>query len=226
MPPIDLTRHRAVVFDVDGTLYDQRRLRRRMVMELVGHCLAHPRDLGLPRRLQVFRRERERLADGEAEGIAMEQYLRPAAHLGVPPDALEREVFRWMEERPLRHLAACRSPGAGALFRRLRAAGVAVAVLSDYPAEAKLAALGLTADLAVAATDPGVGRFKPHPAGLLRVLGLLDVAPERCVVVGDRDERDGEAARRVGADFLLKTRRPAGPGEFRRFSELLPGFDS
>ncbi len=190
-------------------------------MELLGHCLAHPRDLGLPRRLQVFRRERERLAEEEAENVATEQYLRPAVRLGVPPDALEREVFDWIEERPLRHLPAYRFEGAGALFRRLREAGVAVAVLSDYPAEAKLAALGLNADLAVAATDPGVGRFKPHPAGLLRVLELLDVDPAQCVVVGDRDERDGEAARRVGAQFRLRTRRPSGPGQFRRFSELL-----
>lgn len=221
--PIDLGAVRAVVFDLDGTLYDQRRLRLRMLAELALHCLAHPGDAGVMRRLQVFRRERERLAEEEAAGIGSAQYRRPAELLGVPPERIEADVRRWFEERPLRHLRGCRFPGVAELFARLRSAGRPIAVLSDYPAAQKLAALELEADLSVSAAEPAVDRLKPHPAGLLHILERLELEPSALLVIGDRDERDGECARRIGASYLLKTRRPtAAPHRFSDFREILP----
>lgn len=213
-------RLRAVVFDLDGTLYDAAPLRRRMAVELLGHCLLHPRRAGLPRRLQRFRRERERLAEEGTEGIARRQYERPADRLGVDPDELRAEVEEWMLRRPLRHLGRFRAAGAARFFAELRERGIRIGVLSDYPAAAKLEALGLAADATVAATDPDVDRLKPDPAGLIRLLDRLGTAPDACLVIGDRDERDGECARRAGAACLLRAARP-GPVRFRSFVELL-----
>jgi beta-phosphoglucomutase-like phosphatase (HAD superfamily) len=48
-----------------------------------------------------------------------------------------------------------------------------------------------------------IARLKPHPLGLLTVAALLGVRPERCLIIGDRDDRDGEAARRGGFRFLM-----------------------
>ena len=36
---------KAVIFDVDGTLYDQRKLRLRMLSDMFAALLCHPRDL-------------------------------------------------------------------------------------------------------------------------------------------------------------------------------------
>jgi FMN phosphatase YigB (HAD superfamily) len=191
-----------------------------MLLELARHTLRSG-DLGLPWRLQTFRRERERLAEAEAEGIGGLQYIRPARRLGIAPEALRAEVSRWIDERPLRHLAACRFPGVAELFERLRQSGRRIAVLSDYPAEGKLRSLGLTADIAVAAEDREVDRLKPHPAGLLRILELLGLPSEGCLLIGDRDERDGECARRAGVGYLLKCRRAVGdPRRFASYSEI------
>ena len=212
---------RAIIFDVDGTLYDAGRLRRRMLRELIAHCLANPRRLPLLRTLQVYRRERERLAEQEAAEIILRQYRRPAERLGLTAEQIEQTVSPWIHQRPLRHLAPLRIPGIRRFFGRLRSAGTKIAVYSDYPAATKLEALGLDADLVVTATDAAVDRLKPHTAGLEMLLRKLELEPGECVLIGDRDERDGEVARRLRMPYLLRKPRIRDPQlEFVDYLEL------
>ena len=218
---VDWRQVRAVVFDVDGTLYEQRPLRLRMARELALRSLARPRTLADARVLRTFRRSREELAEEEAAGIGRLQYERAAERARVPPERVEAIVAEWILERPLPHLAACRRPGTRRLFTALGDSGRRIGVWSDYPAAGKLEALGLRAEAVVAATDPEVDRLKPQPAGLERLLELLAVSPAEALLVGDRDERDGEAARRLGCPYLLVSRRPAGEREIGGFDELL-----
>ncbi len=199
-----------VVFDLDGTLYDATRLRAVMGAWLLADA-ARRRSMATVRALAAFRRVREALGDASARGpVAFEalQYRLAAQQAGCSPDAVRRWVEEWMEQRPLRWLRACRRRGAEPLFARLRQAGKQVAVLSDYPARKKLQALGLQADVVAWAGDAGVGRLKPDPRGLQAVLRRCGVPPARALMVGDRADRDGEAARRAGVPALLLSRRP------------------
>ena len=214
-PRLDPYQFRAAIFDVDGTLYEQAPLRRRMARELLGHVLFRPWRVGLLRRLQTFRRERERIGEEELPGAGRLQYERPAGLLGVTPERLRIEVEEWIERRPLPVLADLRVPGVRRFFARLRAADVRIAVLSDYPAAEKLAVLGLAADVVVSGTDPEADRLKPHPAGLEAVLERLGLPAGDCLMIGDRDDRDGEIARRIGVEYLLRGT------DFATFTELL-----
>ncbi len=213
-PAFDWDRIALVVFDMDGTLYDARRLRARMAAWLLAEALRR-RSLALPRTLAAFRRMREALAEAgrrtEVDFLRL-QYLLPAQRLGCRPSEVQALVEEWMEQRPLRWLAACRRPGVEALFDALRAQGKRVAVLSDYPARDKLAALGLQADTVVWAGDAGVGRLKPDPRGLRQILARTGVGADRTLVVGDRADRDGAVAARVGAQAVL-VGRPGGRPE-------------
>jgi putative hydrolase of the HAD superfamily len=204
MPLVRWEAIRAVVFDVDGTLYDQGSMRRRMATALLLHCLRHPGDLGLLRTVQTFRQIREELGEEEVGDVETLQYTRPAEQLKVSPESVRRVAEYWLGERPLAHLPACRAPGIEALFGALQATGRRIAIFSDYSIEDKLDALGLSADLCVSALDPDVDRLKPNARGLERILERLALPPEACVMIGDRDDRDGEAARRVGMPFLRK----------------------
>lgn len=217
---------RLAVFDVDGTLYDQRCLRPKMLFELLTHCLRRPGDLRVLRLIAEFRRSREKLAVAEAEGIGELQYLRPAANLGWEPTEARRTLEDWMLDRPLKHLRACRFSAVDSFMQVLQESGIVVAVLSDYPAADKLAALELDADLQISAVDPEVDRLKPHPRGLQRVLELAGVAADQSVMIGDRDERDGECARRAGTRWLIKTSgdRPAEL-YFKEYADLLKSFE-
>jgi FMN phosphatase YigB (HAD superfamily) len=212
---------RLAVFDVDGTLYDQRCIRPRMIRQLVTHCLRHPGDLKVLRLISEFRRCREKLAEAEIAGIAELQYRCPAETLGLATAEVRRVVESWMLQRPLPHLRGCRFDGVGRCFAALERSGVMLAVLSDYPAAAKLVALGLEVELQVSGVDPQVDRLKPHPRGLQRVLELAGVAPEQAVMIGDREDRDGECARRAGVRALIKVSKPQRDKAcFRDFADL------
>ncbi len=202
-----------VVFDIDGTLYHAGRLRLLMAAWLAGHALVHA-SLAVPRRLAAFRRMREALGEATARAWMQEppgrapdfralQYRLAAQRAGCSAAEMEALVEAWMEQRPLRLLRACRRQGVAALFADLRRLGKRVAVLSDYPAQAKLQALGLEADLVLWAGDADVGRLKPDPRGLQQLMARTGVPAHRTVMVGDRNERDGLAARLAGAHAVI-----------------------
>lgn len=218
--PIDWSTIDLVIFDMDGTLYDQRRLRARMLAALLRDAIAQ-RSLDTLLTLRSFRRCREALAEGSQDFLA-DQYSIPAAERGCTPEEVRGLVGEWMEERPLSMLAACRRPGIQQLFQAIAREGKRIAIFSDYPAVAKLAALDLTADYIVAATDPDVGRPKPDPAGLEKLLRLSGVAADRAVLIGDRVERDWAVAARLNMRALILSRGASGEVErFRSFGDAL-----
>ncbi len=219
---MDWTHLRLVVFDLDGTLYDQRCLRGKMLWELGLHCLRRPSELKILKIIAEFRRARECLAEEDAEHIGRLQFERPAAGLGIPPHEVSEVVGVWVEQRPLRHLRRCRYPAIEELFEHLRESDLRIGVLSDYPVREKLRALELEADFEASAAEPAIDRLKPNPAGLEALMARAGVAPEQCLLIGDREDRDGVCARRAGVHCLIKVRSPRAPHHFRHYRELLP----
>ena len=112
-----------------------------------------------------------------------------------------------MDEAPLDLLADRAQPGMHAFVRDLRDRGLKLGVLSDYPADAKLAALGVDGlfDSVLRAQAPEVGVFKPDPRGILVSLERLGVAPADALYVGDRADVDAVAARAAGVACAILT---------------------
>jgi putative hydrolase of the HAD superfamily len=192
--------HDAWLVDLDGTLYEARPVKLCMLAEL---SLGGWSALGTLRR---FRVEHERLRQttnllGDPYRIQLE---RTAQALTLAPEQVEGRVREWMIERPGKWLRRFRRAALLDEIDQFRKAGGRLALVSDYPARRKLAALGC-ADLfevIVANGEEGGPRWlKPDPDGFLSAAGRLGIAPERCLVLGDRPEADGEAARRAGMAF-------------------------
>lgn len=222
MLEIEWQRLRLVVFDIDGTLYDQRCLRRKMLLSLALYCLRHPSQARILPRISVYRRCREELAEEEAETVSSLQYRRPAEKLGLDPREIQQVVEDWMLRRPLPHLLSCRYAKVADFMSALTQRGISIGVLSDYPAPDKLRALELTAEWMVSAVDPEVDRLKPHPQGLLRIMKLTGVDRDQALLIGDRDDRDGECARRAGVAYLIRSSDPPDSGPyFRDYAELV-----
>src|SRR5258705_9994071 len=133
-------RIRAVLFDLDGTLYDQRRMRTLMAMELAAMLLRRPFQAPRSwRTLAAFRKAQESLRrDRRSRPGATGQLEEAAARLRMPLEEVDAIVTEWMIRRPLKHMVSCRAAGVIDLLTFLRERGIAIGVLSDYPAALKL----------------------------------------------------------------------------------------
>ena len=221
MMPLGWDRIRLVVFDMDGTLYRQRPLRLRMARDLMLHTLLK-RDVSAVAVLARYRRIRERLGDEQISDFERALIAQTAEATGNSPGHVRSIVSEWIEQRPLGYLAACCYPAVRELFDGLRCSGRSIGILSDYPAKAKLEALGLAADHIVYAGDEGIGLLKPHPKGLEILIAAAGMKPQETLVIGDRVDRDGLVARRVGAQALIRSSSPIeGWQTFARFDDAL-----
>ena len=193
---------RAWLVDLDGTLYHALPVKLAMALELAlfGWAVAAP--------LRRFRHVHEELrADPAApagDPFAL-QLERTAARAGLDARELDAIVREWMVERPGQVAApgpARRAARGARALPRVRAAGAGSSPTT--PRARSCAALGAADlfDVVVAAGEPeGPPRLKPAPDGLLGAARALGVAPAECLVIGDRDDADGEAARRAGMPF-------------------------
>ena len=200
-------RLRAVLFDLDGTLYRQRPLRALMALELATLALRSPLQAPVTWRvLSEFRRAQETLRGQATErGAALEQLLLTARRTGLSVEQVETLVAEWMIERPLKYLARCRAEGLVSLLDFLGRRGIRVGVFSDYPPEQKLKALGIAGrfSVLVCSADPDVGMFKPHPRGFLVASARWQIDPSEILVVGDRPDADAAGARAAGMPCVI-----------------------
>jgi phosphoglycolate phosphatase/putative hydrolase of the HAD superfamily len=205
---------KAVIFDLDGTLYLQDVLRRAMLVRLVrAHAMRPVAGVRTARILTAYRKAQEALRGSMTPGqapvdLADVQLQRTCEVTRAQPGLVSECVSRWMEYEPLAVLRRCIRPGLVEFLRSCRTQGLRLAVFSDYPAEAKLDALGLGHffDVVLSAQSPVVGVFKPHPKGLLVVAERLALEPSDCMYVGDRADVDGAAAAAAGMRCFILTR--------------------
>jgi HAD superfamily hydrolase (TIGR01549 family) len=158
------------------------------------------------RTLRRFRSEHEHLRTQQSASANPYQLQleRTARALGLKPEQVENSVQEWMLERPGKWLKRFRRSALIDQLSAFRQSGGRLALVSDYPARQKLRALGcehLFHTVVANGEEGGPRWLKPHPDGFLSASERLGVSPDRCLVLGDRTDADGEAARRAGMAF-------------------------
>ena len=216
---------RGVIFDIDGTLYRQRPVRRRMAMRLAARCCRAPRSgARAVRVLAAYRAAQEELrAGGWVGDIASAQIDVATERTGVPGERVGALVAEWMDTRPLDLVTSHARAGLTATLDALRQRGVRLGVVSDYPAAAKLAALGIADrfDAVITAGDPRVQAFKPDPRGLMVALKDLGLQSSEAIYVGDRIDVDARAASAAGmASVLIADRQQPSTDRVAWISDL------
>lgn len=172
---MDLSNVRAVLFDLDGTLYYQLPLRILMGLELStlpARLGSLEKTRSVLQTIKQFRSMREELRHlGNPSDLLDElQYHQVTAVVGVEATEVKRIVCEWMYHRPLKYLKWCRRRGAATFFSEAQRRGIKLGVFSDYPAQEKLKALELDSyvQLVMCSTDKEIDAFNPHPPGYLR----------------------------------------------------------
>ena len=155
--------------------------------------------------------ERVGVGDGTGSGTSEEivRSVSQATHLDVA-GALSAYHGAWAAT--VDHDPACVP-----VLQGIRDRGWSTGLLSNthWPRdlhERWLAEAGLLALLDARVYTSDLAHMKPHPEAFLALCGALEVAPERCVFVGDRPRDDVLGASRVGMRTVLLAGRPV-PGE-------------
>ncbi len=200
---VNLKDFQAVIFDVDGTLYNLKKMSGLVKLEILKYYVQHPQEIKDIKIITTFMEEREKHAFDIVEDVENTQYLWAANSLGISSTKVRSVVQKWLFDIPLQHIYACHYPEVLALFTNITNQGIATGIFSDYPPQAKVAKLGLIPNCIVSATDKSVDCLKPNPKGLLMTAEILGVPVEKCLFIGDRDDRDGECARRAGMPYLI-----------------------
>jgi HAD superfamily hydrolase (TIGR01549 family) len=191
---------RLVVFDLDGTLYQKKGLACRMFF-------AAPKD-GI---LMLAERKTRKHLRGSWQHNEDEFYQIYFQTMAKYCNLSVSELRSWYFHRYMPLMVSLIQKyytpvnWLEPLLASLNKNHIKMVVLSDYGHVAeKLNALGVNIsqfDWVISA--PELGGLKPSPQLLMQILTKMDVAPEECVVVGDREDTDGQLAKSVGAQFCL-----------------------
>lgn len=196
---IDLRGVSAVVFDLDGTLYDNRWLIVRLAFADPRHALWMLAD-------RQIRQKLKGVDFGDADSFHKCFITEISSKTGVPFERIKdwyRNIYTPHILRVLnRHYKV--ADYVEPLLRALRERNIKTVIFSDYGhVDEKLRAIGLSPELVdyrLATTD--FGGLKPCKGSFERLLLSLGLTATQTLMIGDREESDGEGARSVGMRFL------------------------
>lgn len=189
----------AVIFDLDGTLYNKRGFIPRLIVRLLP-------TLPYLIRERLTRRALCGKSYGSERGFRDAFFCKNA------------RFERWYDQREMPAMVDILSrhhhseAWARELIAELRRRDIKIAVFSDYDAAPeKLRALGYQlSDFDVIVSASELGGLKPAKESIEGVVERLraiepKITPERVLIVGDRDKTDGASARAIGAKYMRIT---------------------
>lgn len=216
---------KAVAFDVDGTLYPPRKL----------YSRAWPIALGNLRLMYAFNATRRAVrapasteacrATGAACGAELRriQAIMTAERLGRTVE----ETARRIEDIMYRRVVDCFSgikpfPGLVDALGRIRAQGLRIAALSDFPPERKLELMGIAEwfDSQLCSEDSGFLKPEPEPFAMLGA--ALGLEAREILYVGNSERYDLVGAKAAGMSVAILSRRriPGADLSFSKWEEL------
>lgn len=181
---------KALIFDLDGTLYEPRHFALRLI-------LSDPLHIGM---LAAERKCRKKLRERHFD-TASDYYDELFLMMGGGSAEKATKCREWFyrsympsQVRIIREKFSPR-PHLKELLAALRSEGIRTTVLSDYCFTAeKLSAIGLSAkDFDAVWESPQLGGLKPRSEVFKAVCEALGTAPEETAMVGDRADTDGGA---------------------------------
>lgn len=196
---MDISKYSAVIFDLDGTLYDNKHLPLRLILADISNMFV----LGTER---LARKSLQGQNFGDAAGVYDALFSKMAE---LKNSLTVEKARRWYQEKYMPLQVAVLSmyytprPCVDVMLEALRERNIKTILYTDYGhAKEKLVALNINpAYFDILASAPKMGGFKPCRQSLERLLNAAGLKAEECLMVGDRKDTDGAVAASVGMDF-------------------------
>jgi putative hydrolase of the HAD superfamily len=208
VPHDTVIRKRGVLLDAMGTLVALEPPAPRLVAELERRWGASVSEgeaaSALAAEIAFYK---EHHVEGRDEASLADLRLRCAAalHAALPAAARARMTPAELAPALLASLRFALLPSVHALLGAMRAAGLKLAVVSNWDVSLGevLDQLGLAELLDCVVTSAEAGAAKPDPAVFLLALERLGLGPEEVVHVGDSPELDVAGAEAAGIEAIL-----------------------
>jgi len=198
---------KAIVFDVDGTLYNQTLLRILVAGRMFFSFIASPKQFSHEFKIiKEFRKIQEKLRESDLNFInEMTQVKLTSEKLRLNYDDVSKVINKWFNEIPLSLISICKKNGLIRTLSKLSGEGYKLGLFSDYSSEDKAEALGIKGllEVIVCSSDSDVGKLKPASIGFVKVAEKLNLKTNEIVYVGDRFEVDITGAENAGMIPLL-----------------------
>jgi phosphoglycolate phosphatase/putative hydrolase of the HAD superfamily len=199
---------KAFIFDVDGTLYQQEKLRRHILRNIARYFFTNPwKAVEAVISILSFRYALEKMRSMSAmdEPISDRQLELASDMCFINIDKIKHHVNRWMENEPLEILDKVKYPYSDLFFREAKTKGYRLAALSDYPLKNKLEALGWehVFDIQMSSMDSNINRLKPDPVGIIHIMKQFGLNADEVIYIGDRHDIDTETASNAGVDCII-----------------------
>ena len=198
----------AVGFDLDGTLYPNHRLYTRLIPFAVGNwrllrAFSRARD--------IIRHEQEQSPSSVNPNFYEYQAELTAKLLRTPAKAVKQKIETLMYRgwEPLFSNIKL-FPHVRELLDELRASGLKLGLLSDFPPEKKLENLGLAGLWDAVLCSERTGALKPAVHSFVELADALGCPPEQVLYVGNSRRYDVAGSLNAGMKAALLSRRAAG----------------
>ena len=184
-------KYKALIFDLDGTLYYQTPVRIIMAVYMLVHYILRPMKIRELFAVLKYRQLREKLFGIDKQDFNIQQINETAKTSGLLPVETERVINFWMNEAPLKAVRFFRRKKLLEGMKKLQASGKKIIIYSDYPAKEKLKALGFSPDYVFWSNDGIINCMKPDSSGITLALKVVGLEYANILYVGDRFDRDG-----------------------------------
>lgn len=194
---IDYKNKKAIIVDMDGTLYSQKQMHSYMKKALIKYYMFHIFKIKELIGIYCFRKYIENIKYKDKKIQEIEEVV--ANRLRMKTSKLSEARKYWMDTFPLKYMNDCKYDK---LINWLNKSGKKIYVYSDYNPSVKIEKIGLQADMFFYPDYKNIKSLKPDKNAMQYIVDYLNLDVSEILYIGDRFDRDGESAGLLNIDYI------------------------
>lgn len=190
---------KALIVDLDGTLYYQRPVQICIGLELLIYYLFHFWRIKELKQILIYRHQHNTQTNFDIRTFCKQQK--------TDIKTIQSLVQKWLFLKPLKWIKIFADKNL-IYYLKEKQKSIPVVIYSDYETKEKLNALNFKPNFKFSYDGTNIRYLKPNPQGLTYIANNLNLLPENILIIGDRFDKDGLAASAFGSEFLILPQNP------------------